>query len=689
VTRLSSQLKMSEVQNLCPFVRNLLKTGGSISSNLESKAAMCPVVSQFREKVVIKNDLDAGTNTDTAVRVPNKSKSPSTSSTSSGAVTPATTASRSRTSSTSDMQLLGGPQSLESSPAILNPSSTEKSSSCGGCPFMHGDTQLSAEHQNALFQPTALEKMMKTGHIPEDTRQMWLRTFPAAEAKCPIFHRKKSMYDKKFEQAILKLHEEGRYRSFANLQRDCGNFPNAVFRPPVEEQLEKTQSEHHDVDSHPLNEVDHEEHDHGPLSVKIFCSNDYLGMGQHPAVLKAAHEALNKTGMGAGGTRNISGTTKYHVELEDELRELHASEKALVCSSGFVANEASLQVFAKLLPDLVMFSDADNHASMIDGMRQSKCERKIFRHNDMGHLEELLQQYPTTRPKMIVFESVYSMTGSICKMHEIVALAKKYNCLTFCDEVHAVGMYGPRGAGIAEREGLKLDIITGTLGKAFGAFGGYIAGSAAYIDCVRSHASSFIFTTAVPPVVAAGALASVRHLKRSSLERELQQARVAYLKQKLIGKGLPYMRNPSHIVPIFVGDPVKCKQLTDTLLREWGIYLQPINYPTVPRGTERVRVTPGPLHSEADLDRFVGILDQLWKELQLPALGEIPEELQLEEYQCRKDTVVPHPEFGFSALAGVRSSAPEVGFTRAEGLHLAPPTKYGGGGSSDVVTARE
>jgi 5-aminolevulinate synthase len=356
------------------------------------------------------------------------------------------------------------------------------------------------------------------------------------------------------------------------------------------------------------------------IPCKVFCSNDYLGMGQNPKVLDAAHNALRTAGMGAGGTRNISGTTVYHVELEKELADLHHTEKALVCSSGFVANEAALSVLGKLIPDLILISDSDNHASMIDGMRHSKCKKHIFRHNDMEHLEEILSDYPIYQPKMIIFESVYSMTGSIADMKTIVELAKKYNAMTFVDEVHAVGMYGERGAGIAERDGImsEIDIITGTLAKAFGVFGGYVAGSSAYIDCIRSYASGFIFTTAIPPVVAAGALESVKHLKGSQVEREMQQSRVKYLKNLAIENDLPYMDNDSHIVPIFVGDAVKCKKLTDNLMNLHNIYIQPINYPTVPRGMERLRITPGPLHSEQDLDNLVSSLMQEWKKLDLP-----------------------------------------------------------------------
>ncbi|KAF4741085.1 5-aminolevulinate synthase, nonspecific, mitochondrial [Perkinsus olseni] len=407
-----------------------------------------------------------------------------------------------------------------------------------------------------------------------------------------LITRKDNMYEAKFKFNIEKLQEEGRYRYFANLQRHCGSFPNATF--------------------HGLN---HDVKEGRPI--KIFCSNDYLGMGQHPKVIEASHEAINMSGTGAGGTRNISGTTKFHVELERTLAENHAKEAALVMSSGFVANEAALSAVGKIIPDCLMISDAGNHASMIQGIRHSKCEKKIYRHNDIAHLESILAATPIDRPKMIVFESVYSMSGGIAPMEEICDLADKYNAMTFCDEVHAVGMYGEHGAGIAERDGVldRIDIISGTLGKAYGVFGGYIAASSSFVDCVRSYAAGFIFTTAVPPVVAAGGLAAVSHLRYSKIERELQQLRAKQLKAKLAARGLPLMNSPSHIVPVLVRDPVKVKELTDKLLAEYGIYLQPINYPTVDRGTERIRVTPGPLHSEEDLDMLVDALDRTFDEL--------------------------------------------------------------------------
>jgi len=342
-------------------------------------------------------------------------------------------------------------------------------------------------------------------------------------------------------------------------------------------------------------------------------------MGQNPKVIEACHSAIDEAGAGAGGTRNISGTTRYHVDLEAELADLHQTEAALVMTSCFVANEAALGILGKLLPGLVILSDAGNHSSMIEGIRHSKCEKIIFRHNDLDHLESLLKSLPLEIPKMIVFESVYSMSGTISDIEGTCKLAKKYNALTFLDEVHAVGMYGERGAGVAEQEGCmdQVDIISGTLGKAFGVGGGYIAGPKTYVDCVRSFAPGFIFTTAIAPVIAAGALASVRHLKGSKVERETQHLRAAQLKMKLKRLGLPVMENESHIVPLMVGDPIKCKSLTDTLLVDHKVYLQPINYPTVERGKERVRITPGPLHSEDDLDYLAKAIDCEWSRLGL------------------------------------------------------------------------
>ena len=405
--------------------------------------------------------------------------------------------------------------------------------------------------------------------------------------------KEEDFYEAKFAKKISELHQDGRYRYFANLQRVCGEFPNAYLRSEGSED---------------------------PKKVRIFCSNDYLGMGQHADVLQACHDALDQSGAGAGGTRNISGTTKFHVELEEELADLHGKEKALVFSSCFVANDATLTVMGKLLPGLVMISDQMNHASMIDGIRHSGCQKIIYKHNDLEDLEKVLKGLPLETPKLVIFESVYSMSGTISDIRKTCELAKKYNALTFLDEVHAVGMYGDHGAGVAERDGVMdmVDIISGTLGKAYGVGGGYIAGSDNFIDCVRSYASGFIFTTAIPPVVAAGAAAAVRHLKNSGAERAMQQKRVRQLKALLAARGLPLMDNPSHIVPVLVGDPVKCRQLTDSLLQNHGVYLQPINYPTVAKGTERVRITPGPLHTEEDLAVLVDALEYEWKRLSLP-----------------------------------------------------------------------
>ena len=407
--------------------------------------------------------------------------------------------------------------------------------------------------------------------------------------------KREDFYEGKFAKKIADLHSDGRYRYFANLQRVCGEFPNAIYKPQGA---------------------------HSTRKVRIFCSNDYLGMGQHPDVLKACHEALDQSGAGAGGTRNISGTTRFHVDLEDELASLHQKEKALVFSSCFVANDSTLTVLGKLLPGLVMISDQMNHASMIDGIRHSGCDKIIFKHNDLGHLESVLKSLPYETPKLVIFESVYSMSGTISDIRATCELAKKYNALTFLDEVHAVGMYGDHGAGVAERDGVLdlVDIITGTLGKAFGVGGGYIAGSSNFVDCIRSYASGFIFTTAIPPVVAAGALAAVKHLKSSGTERAMQKTRVKQLKSLLASRGLPLIGNPSHIVPVLVGDPVKCRELTDALLQNHGIYLQPINYPTVARGAERVRITPGPLHTEKDLVLLVDALEFEWRRLGLTFL---------------------------------------------------------------------
>ncbi|MEY8830109.1 5-aminolevulinate synthase [Sedimentitalea sp. XS_ASV28] len=393
-----------------------------------------------------------------------------------------------------------------------------------------------------------------------------------------------------FHTRLNALHAEGNYRVFAELQRDCGGFPAA--KQYTGRRARK---------------------------VTIWCSNDYLGMGQHPAVLEAMHAAIDRCGAGAGGTRNISGTTHDHVLLERELADLHGKEAALLFTSGYVSNWAALGTLAAQIPGCIVFSDALNHASMIEGIRHSRAEKVIWKHNDLADLEAKLSAAPRDAPKLIAFESVYSMDGDIAPIREICDLADRFGAMTYLDEVHAVGLYGPRGGGIAEREGQmhRLTVIEGTLGKAFGVVGGYIAASAALCDFVRSFASGFIFTTALPPAVAAAAAASVRHLKSSSVEREMHRERVAQLRAQLDARDIPHLDNPSHIIPVIVGDPVKCKFVSDTLLGEFGLYIQPINYPTVPKGTERLRITPSPVHNDHDAANLADALSTLWQRCQI------------------------------------------------------------------------
>ena len=393
-------------------------------------------------------------------------------------------------------------------------------------------------------------------------------------------------YNTALDTALGRLHAEGRYRTFIDIERRRGQFPHAVWNKP----------------------------DGSEQEITVWCGNDYLGMGQHPVVLSAMHEALEATGAGSGGTRNISGTTVYHKELEAELADLHGKERALVFTSAYIANDATLSTLPMLFPGLIIYSDALNHASMIEGIRRNGGAKRIFKHNDLADLRAKLAAEDPAAPKLIAFESVYSMDGDFGPIAEIVELAREFGALTYLDEVHAVGLYGPRGGGVAEKLGLmdQIDIINGTLGKAYGVMGGYIAASAKMCDAIRSYAPGFIFTTSIPPAIAAGAAASVRHLKTDQGLRDLHQERAAVLKLRLKGLGLPIIDHGSHIVPVIVGDPVHTKKISDMLLSEFGIYVQPINYPTVPRGTERLRFTPSPVHDAKAMDALVHAMDGLW-----------------------------------------------------------------------------
>ena len=398
-------------------------------------------------------------------------------------------------------------------------------------------------------------------------------------------------YDRIFSAAIDRLHAEGRYRVFIDILRNKGSYPNA-----------RCFAGHN-----------------GPKTITVWCSNDYLAMGQHPKVIAAMEEALHDVGAGSGGTRNIGGNTHYHVDLEGELADLHGKDGALLFTSGYVSNEATLATLGKILPGCIIFSDELNHASMIAGIRNSGCEKRVWRHNDLAHLEELLAAEDVDVPKLIAFESVYSMDGDVADIAAVCDLADRYGALTYCDEVHAVGMYGPRGGGITERDGVagRVTIIEGTLGKAFGVMGGYITASRDIVDVIRSYAPGFIFTTSLSPVMVAGALASVRHLKSSAEERDAQQAAAAMLKSLFSDAGLPVMPSTTHIVPLLIGDPVKAKRISDILLAEYGVYVQPINYPTVPRGTERLRFTPGPTHNVEMMRELTGALVEIWGRMEL------------------------------------------------------------------------
>jgi 5-aminolevulinate synthase len=427
-------------------------------------------------------------------------------------------------------------------------------------------------------------------------------------------------YREFFETAIGKLKAERRYRVFADLERDASAYPSAKWH-----------------------------HDGAAGDVTIWCSNDYLGMGRHPDVIAAMRDTAAKVGVGAGGTRNISGTNHAVVELEAELADLHGKEGALVFTSGWISNLAAISTIADLLPNCLILSDALNHNSMIEGIKRSSAERKIFRHNDLADLEELLKQAGRERPKLIVFESLYSMDGDIAPIAGIADLAERYNAMTYMDEVHAVGLYGPRGGGIGDRDGVmhRIDVIEGTLAKGFGTLGGYIAANSAIVDAVRSYASAFIFTTALPPAVAAAAHAAVRHLKISQIERELHQRQARMTKHALIAAGLPVLDNPSHIVPVMVRNAELCKAASDLLLERHGIYIQPINYPTVARGTERLRITPSPMHSDAHIAELVDALVDVWKTLEIPFAP--VQSAEIVEFPARTDTRCTYPDFKLAA----------------------------------------
>jgi len=398
-------------------------------------------------------------------------------------------------------------------------------------------------------------------------------------------------YATRIDRALERLHEEGRYRTFIEIERKRGAFPYATWTHP----------------------------DGTERPVTVWCGNDYLGMGQHPVVIDAMHRAIDAAGAGSGGTRNISGTTIYHRELEQELADLHRKQAALLFTSAYIANEATLSTLPKLFPGLVIVSDELNHASMINGIRNGRCEKHIFRHNDLAHLREILAGLDPDAPKVVAIESLYSMDGDFGPVAGVLDLCDEFGALSYVDEVHAVGMYGPRGGGIAERDGLmgRIDIINGTLAKAYGVMGGYIAASARMVDAIRSYAPGFIFTTSLPPAIAAGAAASVRHLKTDRALRDHHRTQARILKMRLKGLGLPIIDHGSHIVPVHVGNPVKCKMISDRLLEDHGIYVQPINFPTVPRGTERLRFTPSPVHTPDDMDHLVGAMDALWSQCAL------------------------------------------------------------------------